>query len=326
MDKTPVEHKVCPAPPIVPPGVCVIESIDQTDSALADRWVFNADRLLMHEMVVSDVQSNTMMFLYDEQDRLVRETVCIQYGAGRPKHHPAWREPMVYHDQETTVVTQTEREYGPVSRVPVFGRIRSTTAFEDRSLSDEMRLCYRLDDRQRRLSRYQIYRMSHRPEALDTMVRRYERKGDQLLRIVSETRNFDLHQSSSPDAVPSYLVRHQGLWQADFPHDADNRLVTIESSGSKTHLTYDDHGRLVRWGSFAFAWDEHDRLITMRQGRASFDRTYLYDTNGRFTGARYDDESGYRLVYGDDCPPDFTHPAITPNVNNFLHYEGKDTL
>ncbi len=322
----PVAHQVCPAPPSAPPGACVVERRDLAGDALADRWTFTSGRLWRHESVVSDRQTNRATYRYDDRGRLVRETVCVEAAAGRAGRHPTWREPMVYYEHDITIVTHTDREYGPDSDVPVFGRITSTSRFLGRTVSYEMRLCYRLDARFRRLARYQVYRMSDRPLALDTMVRTYGWEGERLARLRSETRNYDRQPAPRGGGRPIHAVRYRNDWQVEFTHDGAGRVTSFTAMGHPTRLVYDELGRLIRYAGLTISWDDRDRVLSLGQGGGASDRTYLRDEAGRFSGARYRDGGGYRLYYGDACPPDFTHRALEPNVDNYLHYEGKDTL
>ena len=322
----PVAHLSCPEPPPEPAGACVVERRDLAGDALADRWVFAEGRLLFHTRVMSERQTDLTIPEYDGSGRRTGETICIRAAAGRHERHPSWREPMAYYEHDMSIITRNWRELGDGGAAPAFGRITSTSRFEGRTVSYEMRLCYRHDAAGRRLSRYQVYLMSDRPRALDTMVRTYVRENGRLARLVSETRNFDLRPSAKPGTAPSYSVRHQSVWEAAFTYDAAGRVTAIGSGGGKTRLAYDDRGRLVDYAGFGIAWDNQDRLLSLRGGGATFNCTYAYDEAGRFTGARHDDGGGYNLTYGDACPPDFTHPELAPNVDNFLHYEGKDTL
>ncbi|PKN46519.1 MAG: hypothetical protein CVU59_05815 [Deltaproteobacteria bacterium HGW-Deltaproteobacteria-17] len=294
---------------------------------MTDRWVFHGGRLLRHEMIVSDVQTNTRTFKYDDRGRLVSDTVCMASTGGEPSWYPPWRAPMVRYESPTTIVTRAERTYAPGSDVPVFGHMAWTTAFEGKVVSQDMKLCYRFDDAGRRLARYQVYRMSDRPRALDTEVRTYVYKNAQLQRTTYSTLNLDLQpEPPGRGKAPKYSVRFRNAWHADFSYDEFGRLIGIDSAGSKVALEYGTHGRLTRYGSLTLEWDSGDRLSAMKQGGPTFDRQYLYDDDGRFLGADFADGSGYRMLYSPGCAEGLSNAAFEPNIDNFLYYEGKDTL
>ncbi len=325
---TPVLPVTCPVPAPDPAGVCVVEQRDLPSVRMTDRWVFDQGRLLRHESVVSDVQQNTRHFEYDDRGRVLRETACMKSLGGEPAWYPTWRAPMVRYDSPTTIVTRTDRTYKPGSDVPVFGRMAWTTTFEGKVISQEMKLCYRFDAGGRRLARYQVYRMSDRPRALDTEVRTYRYKAAQLERTTFSTLNLDLQpDAGAPRAGRArYTIRFRNAWHADFSHDVYGRLISFESAGSKTTLEYGTHGRLVRYSSLTFTWDSGDRLSSLKGGGPTVDREYLYDAAGRFLGATYADGSGYRMLYFQGCSDAFADAAFLPNIDNFLYYEGKDTL
>jgi len=324
---TPVLPVTCPVPAPDPAGVCVVEQRDLPSVRMTDRWVFDQGRLLRHESIVSDVQQNTRYFEYDSRGRVLSETACMKSLGGEPAWYPPWRAPMARYDSPTTIVTRTERTYKPGSDVPVFGRMAWTTTFEGKVISQEMKLCYRFDDHGRRLERTQVYRMSDRPRALDTEVRTYRYKAAQLERTTYSTLNLD-RQPEPPGRgkAPKYTIRFKNAWNAVFFYDVYGRLTSVESAGSKTTLEYGTHGRLVRYSSLTLAWDSGDRLISLKGGGPTVDREYLYDDTGRFLGATYADGSGYRMLYFQGCSDAFANTAFLPNIDNFLYYEGKDTL
>jgi YD repeat-containing protein len=271
--------------------------------------------------MVSELHKEMTVYSYDEQGRPSSQPVCVRAVRGEARRPPSWREPMVYYEHDTLVATRTERRYASGSSVPVFGRVRSTTVFDGKILSYDMKLCYRFDGQGRRLERYQIYRMSDRPLAFDTMVRTYTYSGPRLARITSSTLNLDRRPDGSAPGV-----RFKNRWTAEFSYDGNGRIASVASGGSKSVYTWDEAGRLVGWGTATMAWDAQNRLASLRMGMPRYDREYHYDADGRLAGARFGDGGGYRMIYGEACVAGFTHGAFLPNVDNFEHYEGKDTL
>ena len=122
----------------------------------------------------------------------------------------------------------------------------------------------------------------------------------------------------------SFSVRYKHAWTARFAYDHRGLLVSA-GDGSPTKLGYDDRGRLINYSDLTVTWSA-DRIVAITGIGQGYDRTHRYEPKGRLADVRFGDKTGYRVVYGASCPVDFVHPAIAPNIDNYLYYEGKDML
>ncbi len=63
-----------------------------------------------------------------------------------------------------------------------------------------------------------------------------------------------------------------------YTHAATNRLTSLNASGSVTHFTYDNAGKMTAAGSTTYAWGAANRLKNVNGGALG---SYGYDGNGK---------------------------------------------
>jgi YD repeat-containing protein len=287
---------------------------------VVDRFVFAHHRLLQHDRTGSANHEVSSRFDYDRYGRQVGKTICNTAGAGDPSWTLSWRPPMVRHDHDFTSVDREQRIYAtPSAKVHVFGNVVQTARFDGQVVSTDMRICNTFDNQGRRSERFQIYRMSDRPAAFDTTVHSYAYTAAGPRSMTASTLNVDRHDDGSRS------VRFQMEWSARFAYDERGLVVAVHSGGSRTRNTYDARRRLIGHDGVTIGW-ERDRIVAITGLGPGHDVDFHYDAGGRLVDASYGPNQGYRVLYGSSCASDFAHPALAPNIDNFLHYEGKDPL
>lgn len=314
----PIPELACPAPSPVPSDACVVEQRDLETGTVVDRMVFQHRRLIQANTTTSSNQQTSSSFEYDGLDRLTRKTACTTSNGGG-----------VRYDSPITTIDREERLYAKTSRVPMFGRAVRTTRYDGKVESTDTRFCYAFDARGRRVERYQVYRMSHRPEAFDSTIHSYDYGDGEATPSVNtkagarsmtaSTLNLDRRTDNS------FNVRFKMAWTARFTYDHRGLLVSSGTDDSQTKLRYDDRGRLNNYSGITIAWSG-DRIASITGLGQGYDREYHYDVKGRLVDVSYGRGIGYRVTYSATCATDLVHPVIAPNIDNYLYYEGKDTL
>jgi hypothetical protein len=92
------------------------------------------------------------------------------------------------------------------------------------------------------------------------------------------------------------------------------------------HFTWDERGRFVAFGDIAIDWDERGRLSGLHPEDADLDGHFEWDESGRIKSATFKSGGGFSVSYGPQCAPGFSPPPVTPSVDGYLFYEGKDEL
>ena len=111
-----------------------------------------------------------------------------------------------------------------------------------------------------------------------------------------------------------------------FSYGPGEQLLSITAGPSSTKFTWDPQGRLATYGTVVFEWNEQDQLAGTKFGDPTLDGRFAWDEGGRIEGASFANGDGYRVAYGAACPRDFRAAGVTPSVEPFLSYEGKDAL
>ena len=93
-----------------------------------------------------------------------------------------------------------------------------------------------------------------------------------------------------------------------------------------TRFRYDERGRFVAYAGITFDSDDAGRLTGFHPGDPTLDGRFEWDASGRIERATFESGDGYRVTYAPTCPAGFSPPPVTPNVEGYLFYEGKDDL
>ncbi|MDP3153415.1 MAG: hypothetical protein Q8N23_12125 [Archangium sp.] len=294
----------------MPTGACIVERFDLRSNRLTDRLVYAGSDLVHEERVVSAHTKENTTFTYDEGHRLVEKTLCLNAGAGEPEWHPSWRPPMAVYDEPLTAQTRTVIFYEGDTRSPRFARIDSSSG-ED---GYRMKLCYAYDAAGQRARRFQTFR-TQVEAALQVQVRSYTRKGGQLSAI--ETKNL---------ALKGRALAGQTNSRVDFLYDEARRLTGYRTGEYTTRLRYDERGRFVAFAGTTFESDDAGRLQRFHAGDPALDGRFEWDASGRIERASFESGDGYRVTYAPTCAAGFSPPPVTPSVEGYLFYEGKDEL
>lgn len=324
----PIPHLDCPTPPAIPADACIVEQLDLERATVVDRFVFDRGQLIRLDTRSSSNTDTVVLFDYDTAGRQLHKTTCLTSSGGDPSWELSWRQPFARYDGPFASVEREQRLYSTARRVPTFGDVVTTSRFDGKVVSTDMRMCYAFDNRERRTDRFQVYRMSDRPGAFDSVINHYEYPAlgpDAGSKVgAREITHSTLNLDRRPDG--SFGVRFEMAWTAHFTHDNRGFEITrAADSDAPTKLEYDARGRLASYSGIHIAW-EADRIVAITGIGTGYDRTYHYDAAGRLTDVLYGPNRGYHVTYGPRCPRDFRHPEIAPNIDNYLYYEGRDTL
>ena len=320
---SPLEQVACAPPPPDPEGACVVERFDVRSKRLTDRLVYVGEELVREEQVVSSHTREELTRRYDALHRLTQKTSCFVAGVGEPGWSPPWRPPMAVYDAPMTQATRTTLSYVGDTRTPRFAQTDSS--------SDRMRYCYAYDAAGRRTRRFQTFRTLAQSTSLQVQVRSYTYLAPAPRPQGQEGPTSPLLSSID---VKSLVLQGRALasrkgWRVDFAYDGAGRLTKYNSSGSTTQFQYDAAGRVVAFGSGAlitFDWDEAGRLKGFHPGEPALDGQFEWDATGRISRARFANGEGFEVKYGEHCRAAFSPPPVTPGVEGYLFYEGKDEL
>jgi YD repeat-containing protein len=292
----------------------VAERFDTPTGRRTDRLLFDGARLVRHDLWISDIQRSTVTYEYDDVGRRVRKDACGVAGAGMAGWHPVWRQPPAWYEQELRSSDVEVVEYVGDTRRPAYVESISVNETGGETTTFGMALCYAYDRQERRRRRFQVHReLSDPGYGADTATRTYHYFGNRLVSIDYES--FNLHRSGD--------TKSQSSWSARFEYDKAGRLVSTQSTGGTSRrLEYDERGLLVRAGQVTFGWNPEGRLASRSLGDVSF----AYDATGRIVEAAHRSGDGYRVEWSDDCAAGLSHPLLTPNVDAWLYFEGRDTL
>jgi hypothetical protein len=307
---TPLEVISCPAPQPEPTDACIVERRDARSKRLTDRLVYAGTQLLRDEHVVSAHTKLITTLNWDEKQRLTEKLGCFTAGNGEPEWSPTWRPPMAVYDEGLTQQTRTRIAYDGDTTTPRFAKIDSTSG----ETGYRMNLCYTYDAVGRRARRYQTYR-DGTPAVLQLEVRSYTWKDSKLESI--DFRTIGLKERAIAGRTRSLV---------EFSYDREGRLSEQRSGGSTTHLHYDARGRFTAYGSISFDWNEAGKLERFTAGDPALDGQFTWDPSGRISTATFKNGEGYQVTYGANCPSGFSPPPVTPSVEGYLFYEGKDEL
>lgn len=307
----PLEAISCPAPEPVPESACVVERFDARSGRLTDRLVYVGDDLVRQEQVVSAHTKEATTLRYDAAHRVTEKTVCFAAGAGEPAWSPAWRPPMAVYDAPVTEQARTVIQYVGDSRSPRFAQTDSSSGVDE---GYRLKRCYAYDEAGRRARRFQTFR-TQVPAALQVQSRTYRWTEVGLASI--DVKNVSL-QGRAVAARSGYRV--------DFTYDAAGRLKEHQSAGATTRFTYDERGRFTAYAGITFDWDDAGRLRGFHPGDDALDGTFTWDASGRIASATFKNGEGFRVTYGAQCKSGFSPPPVTPSVEGYLFYEGKDEL
>ena len=306
----PLDVVVCPAPQPDPEGACVVERFDTRSNRLTDRLVYVGTQLVREEQVASAHTRADSSLTYDSSNRLVEKTVCLAAGQGEPEWSPSWRPPMAVYEEPYAQQNRTVIFYEGDAGVPRFARIDSTSG----DAGYRMKLCYAYDLAGRRSRRFQTYR-TEIPGALQVQVRSYAYADAGLASI--DVRDVALKGSA---------VARGTSWRATFIYNASGRLTGMGSSGHITPLGYDAQGHLINYGDITFDRNDAGQTLGFHPGDDALDGTFEWDATGRIRSATFKSGDGYRVTYGKTCVSGFSPPPVTPDVDGYLFYEGKDEL
>ncbi|MDP1827773.1 MAG: hypothetical protein Q8L48_31155 [Archangium sp.] len=307
----PLEAVSCPAADPLTSEACVVERFDTRSGRLTDRLVYEGEDLVRQEQVVSAHTKAATTLRYDAAHRLTEKTACFAAGAGEPSWSPSWRPPMAVYDAPMNEQTRTVIQYVGDSRSPRFAQTDSSTGADE---GYRMKLCYAYDEAGRRARRFQTFR-SQVPAALQVQSRTYRWTETKLASI--ETKNVSL-QGRAVAARSGYRV--------DFAYDPAGRLSEYQSAGATTRFKYDERGRFIAYAGITFDWDDAGRLRGFHPGDDALDGTFEWDSSGRIASATFKNGDGFRVTYGERCKAGFSPPPVTPSVEGYLFYEGKDEL
>lgn len=311
----PLEAIACPPKQAEPPNACVVERYDTKSKRLTDRLVYAGTQLVTNEHVVSAHTRAVTTSTWDGQHRLRERVTCFTAGAGEPEWFPTWRPPMAVYEQGLQQQSRTRITYDGESSRPAFAQLDSTAG----EASSRMKLCYAYDEHGRRARRIQTYR-DQTPAALQVESRKYAWNDQQLASI--DFRSVALKERA---------LAGRGRRRAAFSYDERGRLtdqtVTMnEQPPSTVRFVYDERGRLRAYGEVTFEWDEQGRLTALHPGDPELDGRFQWDESGRIKAATFKNGEGFSVTYSQPCAPGFSPPPVTPSVDGYLFYEGKDEL
>ena len=304
---SPLEQVTCPPTPPDPEGACVVERFDVRSKRPTDRLVYVGEELVREEQIVSSHTREELTLRYDEAHRLTEKTSCFLAGVGEPEWSPTWRPPMAVYDAPMTQVTRTAISYDGDTRTPRFAKTDSSL--------DRMRYCYVYDAQGRRSRRFQTFRAEAQPTSLQVQVRTYAYADAKLSSI--DVKSLVLQGRA--------LASRKG-WRVDFAYDEAGRLTESNSNGSTTRFQYDEAGRFIAFSSITFDWNEGGRLKGFHPGEPALDGQFEWDATGRISRAQFVNGEGFEVRYGSRCAAGFSPPPVTPSVEGYLFYEGKDEL
>ncbi len=292
-------------------NACVVERFDARSGRSTDRLVFVDGLLVREELTLSANAGAVTAFRYDGARRLREQTRCFSASAGASDWSPTWR-PALAEVIEAPVDQRahTVLTYAGDAGVPATADVTSTTG----DAGFQLRLCYAYADGHR-ARRVQTFR--DRTATLQTEVRTYAWAKERLQSI--DVRRVGLKGTA---------VASRSSFRVAFTWDDAARLSAYTRGDDTTRFTWDARGRLVSAfnGTASFAWDDRDRLIEMKVGDASLDGHFTWDEGGRIASAQFANGEGYRVVYGTACARDLRAESVTPSIDPFLFYEGKDAL
>jgi YD repeat-containing protein len=286
----------------------VVERRDTRTKRLTDRLVYAGTQLVTNEHVVSAHTRAITTLTWDEKNRLREKTTCFSAGAGEPDWAPKWRPPMAVYEQALTQHSRTRITYDGESSRPAFAQLDSTAG----ESGSRMKLCYAYDEQGRRARRIQTFR-DQTPASLQVESRKYTWSDQRLASI--DYRSVALKERS---------VAGRGQYRVAFAYDDEGRVIeqTVTHANqppSSVRLKY-EHGRLVSYGDVTLQWDAAGRLTGLLDGR------FEWDESGRIKSATFEHGEGFFVTYGAACAAGFSPPAVTPSVDGYLFYEGKDEL
>jgi hypothetical protein len=297
-----------PAPPD-PEGACVVERFDVGTKRLTDRLVYVGEDLVREEQVISSHTREDLTLRYDALHRLVEKRSCFAAGTGEPEWSPSWRPPMAVFDAPMKQASRTALSYVGDTRRPRFAQSDSTSGAD----SDRMKLCYAYDAAGNRSRRFQTFR-TNRPAELQVNVRAYTWQGAKLSSVVVK----DL-------VLKGQAIARRGGSRTDYAYDKSGRV--LETSGTSTiPYRYDERGRFIAFGQVTFDWDDAGRLAGFHPGDPALDAHFTWDGSGRIVGAKFVSGDGFEVKYGARCAAGFSPPPVTPDVEGYLTYDGKDEL
>lgn len=311
----PLEAVACPPKPSEPPNACVVERYDTKTKRLTDRLVYAGTQLVIDEHVVSSHTRAITTLSWDDKNRLQERATCLSAGAGEPEWFPTWRPPMAVYEQGLQQQGRTRVTYDGDSGRPTFVSIDSTAG----EATSRMKLCYAYDEHGRRARRIQTYR-DQTPAALQVESRKYAWNDQQLASIDFRT-----------VALKARALAGRGRYRVTFSYDRAGRLtdqsVAInDQPPSVVRFTYDAQGRLASYGDITFDWNEQGRLVGLHPRDAELDGQFEWDDGGRIKSATFKNGEGFSVTYGRTCAPHFSPLPVTPSVDGYLFYEGKDEL
>jgi hypothetical protein len=304
----PLAQLECPPKPAEAADACVVERYDTRSKRLTDRLVYSGTQLVTNEHVVSAHTRAVTTFTWDDKQRLQEKLTCFSAGAGEPEWAPSWRPPMAVYEAPLTQLTRTRLTYDGDSERPTFAQIDSSSG----ETAYKLKLCYAYDEHGRRARRIQTYR-DKTPSTLQVESRKYAWTDQQLASI--DFRTVALKERS---------LAGRTRYSVAFTYDPEGHLTgqTVTQPNqqpSTTKLTY-EKGRLVSYADVTIEWDERGRLRGMLDGH--FD----WDESGRIKSGTFKDGEGFFVTYSRTCVPGFSPSPVTPSVDGYLFYEGKDEL